>query len=198
MGEAKRKRRALLPPGDIMRTVTMVDWFHWQFTAAGIPIRISQPTEPCEGRTCWAGLIFTRLLEGWCLPRFRAAWRGIGNCHVATEAIRRDLEPLGDDNPFAFLCGSSALLVTDCDPEGFHCWLEHDGWAIDVANGNPIMIMPADDFYATFELTCIRRKAGTLTRPIARNEDSYAGAPPVSRGCDEDTRPGGGQRRGQR
>jgi hypothetical protein len=108
------------------------------------------------------GLHLRTALEERCLPRFRAVWRGIGNCHVATEAIRRDLEPLGADNPFAFLCGSSALLVTERDSEGFHCWIEHDGWAIDVANGaggNPILITPVNDFYAMFELTRIRRKA---------------------------------------
>lgn len=124
---------------------------------------VSSGDQVCDAAQGLASLLLDRKL-----PRFIAFRGGAHNCHALVDALYLDLRDIGAAHLFSFKSGSSEILKSDADPEGLHSWVEIDGWTIDASGGalgNPIMMLPVEDFYAQWRLTNIRDIEGKSIPP---------------------------------
>lgn len=113
-----------------------------------IKLRIHRdPDKP--KRECKALEIVQRLIRQKGFKSYNPS--GFANCHEATMGLLLDLGEAG-------LYNSGWMYAQGIckEPQGFHSWLEYDGWVVDFANGEHLFV-PTEDYYTTKEIKDIKR-----------------------------------------
>jgi hypothetical protein len=125
----------------------------YQLDAGGVPVLAARKPPIPTAPLAFIGALGRRELSGVLMSRNSAC-----NCHQLVRQIRRDLQNLGIVQQFSFKHGHSELLKNETYPEGAHSWIEAEDWAIDASNGafgNPVLMIPAADYRALWQLTNI-------------------------------------------
>lgn len=101
------------------------------------------------GRECKALEIVQELIRRKGFKSYNPS--GLANCHEATMGLLLDLGEAG-------LYSSGWLYVQGIckEPQGFHSWLEYDGWVVDLANGEQLFV-PIEDYHRAKEIKNVKR-----------------------------------------
>ena len=169
--------------------------FACEFVAEGVPIVVARMTPFPDGEIGTVAKAFTDLVMTRSLPRFSAFRQGAGNCHSIVRQLYLDLRAIEWTDLFEFKRGHSEILRSETDPNGQHSWIEAKGWAIDAASGaigNPVVIMPVEDFYALMQLTDIHDIELEEQTGAAANQGTFA-----SRTAPSSSSMGRGSQRGE-
>lgn len=113
-----------------------------------IPLKIFRdPDKP--KRDCMAIGVVQELIRRKMFKSYNPS--GKGNCHEATTGLLIDLGESG-------LYSSGWLYVQGIckEPQGFHSWLEYDGWVVDCSNGEQSFV-PTEDYYSVKEVKDVKR-----------------------------------------
>lgn len=98
--------------------------------------------EQMPDRPCAPGDVMIELANSGKLPNFQREFGaprpdGLGDCHDVTLALMVDLIAAERADGWSWVQGS---IVTGHGERFDHSWLEHDGWAVDVANGKVLVM----------------------------------------------------------
>jgi hypothetical protein len=144
--QTRRERKALHGRGPSGAAQFLSPIPHFLVDLLGLPvgsnIQVAVCPDPSNPRPCAAAGVLRELLAAGRLPRFAKVFGapspdGLGDCHEVAAALMADLVHARRAEGWV-LC-TAAVHPAWWPHVSEHCWLEHDGFAVDAANGKCVV-----------------------------------------------------------